>query len=179
MGQLLALQVPPWQEPLTQVWPLLVLHVWQMLPALPQLVFVVPEVQSPLFASTQPLQAVHSPATQVCFEEQLAHAAPPLPHCTVFVRLMHALPEQQPSGQLVALHEPVPASGAAVGTHTPSAVHCSLALQATHVLPVLPQLLFEVPARHTPCPSTQPSQVPPVQRPLALQVAPEMQLRQM
>ncbi len=146
---------------------------------MPQLVFVVPDVHTPLMASTQPLHAVHTPETQVCFDEQLLHAAPPSPHCALFVRLMHALPEQQPSGQLLALHEPVPASGAAVGVQTPSTLHCSVALHAMHALPLLPQLLLVVPARQTPCPSTQPSQVPPVQRPLLLQLAPETQLRQM
>lgn len=92
---------------------------------------------------------------------------------------MHALPEQQPSGQVVALHEPGPASGWGIATHTPLALHCSVEPHAAHELPLVPQADFEVPARQTPCPSRQPSQLPPTHRPAELQVAPAVQARQL
>ena len=157
VGQVVALHDPPWQTPPTQVCPLAVSHVWQRLPLLPQLVLVVPEVHSPLEMSTHPLQAVHVPATQVCFDEQLAQVAPPLPHCAEFVRLMHEVPWQHPSGQVAGPHDPGPASGGVVGTHLPALVHSSVDLQATHEAPPDPQAVLVVPARHTNWPSTQPS----------------------
>ena len=120
------------------------------MPDLPQLRLVVPDVHNPVFKSTHPLQGVQVPLSHVCVEPHEVHVLPPLPHCELVVRLMHALPEQHPSGQLVALHEPGPASGFGIATHTPFELHCSVDPQAAHELPPLPHAAFEVPARHTP-----------------------------
>ena len=149
------------------------------MPDLPQLLFVVPDVQSPVLTSTHPLQLLQVPLSQVCLEPHGAHSLPPLPHCEVVVRVMHELPEQHPSGQVVALHEPGPASGFGIATQTPFELHSSVDPQAAHELPLLPQADFEVPPRHTPWPSRQPSQLPPTHRPAELQVAPAVQARQL
>ena len=85
---------------------------------------------------------------------------------------MHDEPEQHPSGQLVALQLPVPASAFGIGAHVPALVHCSKEPHALQAWPPEPQKVFAVPLRHTPWVSLQPSHVPPTHVPLASQVAP-------
>lgn len=147
-------------EGVTQVWPV---HVW----LLEQLAHVAPpwphaELEVPAmhtFPEQHPLGHVvalhvepptHEPAEQLWLGEQLAQAAPPIPHAAVEVPERQTPSWQHPEGHVVALQvELVP-------------VHCRVSLEqvcaephAEQRAPPVPQNEVVVPVRHT-----EPSQHP-------------------
>ena len=90
----LQLKLPPVQLPLVHDCP--APHTTHEPPVGPQAEVLVPDWQFPLL-SMQPLQAQLVPLLHVSpFAWQLAHCAPPLPHCVSLVEVMQVEPLMHP-----------------------------------------------------------------------------------
>lgn len=80
-------------------------------------------------------------ALHVSLPAHSSHATPPVPHALVEVPGMHTFPEQQPLGQVDALHDDV------TFTQRPEE-HVWLEVHAMQVLPALPHASPDVPDTH-------------------------------